>query len=329
VQALQEVYIRKVIDTVQDLPNVLYEVANESSGGGVVDEQFAQAMGLPSSPDWGDSTEWQYWVINSVKEYERRQGYMRRPIGMTMQFPVADQTKVNETLFNSPADWISPGYDDEIFAQDLHPMMPGSPLSRWADNPPASDGRKVIISDTDHYAPPTSDSALWAWKSFLRGSNPILMDFAITDVVNPPGAAAGLPPYAASEPARYAMGDTRRYAERMGLVDMEPRNEVSSTEYALANAGEEYLILQPNESADPFVVTLEAGAYAVEWYSVNRRATEEAGTLVVASRGSTSCTSPFAEAGPAVLYLKRVRRGLLARSASERRGRRRLRVADK
>src|SRR5215207_151889 len=34
VQALQEAYIRKVIDTVQDLPNVLYEVANESSGGG-------------------------------------------------------------------------------------------------------------------------------------------------------------------------------------------------------------------------------------------------------------------------------------------------------
>jgi hypothetical protein len=32
VQALQEAYIRKVVDTVQDLPNVLCEVANESSG---------------------------------------------------------------------------------------------------------------------------------------------------------------------------------------------------------------------------------------------------------------------------------------------------------
>ncbi len=38
VQALQEAYIRKVVDTVHDLPNVLYEVANESSGGGTVDE---------------------------------------------------------------------------------------------------------------------------------------------------------------------------------------------------------------------------------------------------------------------------------------------------
>ena len=32
VEALQQAYIRKVIDTVHDLPNVLYEVANESSG---------------------------------------------------------------------------------------------------------------------------------------------------------------------------------------------------------------------------------------------------------------------------------------------------------
>ena len=32
VEAFQLAYIRKVIDTVHDLPNVLFEVANESSG---------------------------------------------------------------------------------------------------------------------------------------------------------------------------------------------------------------------------------------------------------------------------------------------------------
>jgi hypothetical protein len=32
VQAFQEAYLRKVVDTVHDLANVLYEVANESSG---------------------------------------------------------------------------------------------------------------------------------------------------------------------------------------------------------------------------------------------------------------------------------------------------------
>ena len=61
-------------------------------------------------------------------------------------------------------------------------MAPGSPPSRWFDDPPANAGRKVVITDTDHYAPGKGD-ALWAWKSFLRGHHPILMDFGIIDGV--------------------------------------------------------------------------------------------------------------------------------------------------
>src|ERR671910_2792145 len=70
VQSLQEAYVRNVIDTVQDLPNVLYEVANESSGGGSVEAGFLEAIGLSEPPDWGDSTEWQDLVIDLVKRDE-------------------------------------------------------------------------------------------------------------------------------------------------------------------------------------------------------------------------------------------------------------------
>jgi hypothetical protein len=152
-------------------------------------------------------------------------GYDPHPIGMTMQFPVADQTKVNDPLFNGPADWISPGYDDEIFTGGRHVMEPGAPASRWVDNPPASDGRKVVITDTDHYAPPGKGDALWAWKSFLRGHNPILMDFGILAGVNPPdpsSASPGIPSYEAFDLIRYAMGDTLRYVSKMDLIKMEP-----------------------------------------------------------------------------------------------------------
>ena len=72
VQELQERYIRKVIDTVHDLPNVLWEVANESSGGGRVDAAFSEMLGQSGIPEWGDSTGWQYWVIETVKRYEGR-----------------------------------------------------------------------------------------------------------------------------------------------------------------------------------------------------------------------------------------------------------------
>jgi hypothetical protein len=150
-------------------------------------------LGLAEPPEWGDSTEWQYWVIETVKCYTQQQGYDPHPIGMTMQFPVADQTKVNAPLFNSPADWISPGYDDEIFAGGGHPMAPGSPPSRWFNDPPASDGTKVVITDTDHYAPGQGD-ALWAWKSFLRGHHPILMDYGLLDGMTPGEPSPGRHP---------------------------------------------------------------------------------------------------------------------------------------
>jgi hypothetical protein len=308
IQAYQEAYVRNVIDTVHDLPNVLWEVANESSGGGSADKGFATMLGLDDVPDWGDSTEWQYWVINVVKSHEREMGYHPHPIGMTMQFPVADQTKVNEPLFQSRADWISPGYDDEIFTGGRHPMAPGSPPSRWLDDPPAADGRKVIISDTDHFAPGRGD-ALWAWKAFLRGHHPILMDFGIIEGVSPAdpstSAAPGIAPFAAFESARYAMGDTRRYADRVGLISMEPQGDLASTRFALVNPGEEYLVLQP-DGGRSFTIDLAKGAYKVEWFAVDLRVTERVSDLRVEAAGPVEFTAPFTQAESAALYLKRL-----------------------
>lgn len=296
VQALQEAYLKKVIDTLHDLPNVLYEVANESSGGGKVDKEFAGYLNLSEVPEWGDSTEWQYWVIHFVKKYEQEKGYRHHPMGMTMQWPVREQIKVNEPLYSSNAEWVSPGFDDEIFAHGGHPMAPGSPPSRWYIDPPPAEGKKVVITDTDHYAPGKED-VLWAWKSFVRGHNPILMDFAITDLAhfNPS-------PYESDEAARYAMGDTLRFAQRMQLLETKPRGELSSTGYVLASPGKEYLILQP-EAASPFTVKLEAGTYTLEWFSVTGRETQTGDTITVEEAHTIPFEPPF-ESDSTVLYLK-------------------------
>lgn len=299
VREFQEAYIRKVVDTLQDLPNVLWEVANESSGGGTVDAAFAEVLGQAGTPEWGDSTAWQYWVIDTVKRHEEQMGYQRHPIGMTMQFPVPEQTRVNDPLFESRAEWISPGYDDEAFAGGGHPMAPGSPQSRWLEDPPAADGSKVVITDTDHYAPGRGD-VLWAWKSFLRGHQPILMDFGLIGGVNPPDAAF--------EPARYAMGDTLRFAERMNLIAMEPRDDLSSTRYALANPGQEYLILQPADTAGPFTVRLEPGNYSAEWFSIASRQTVQGQDRTVHSATGMSFSPPSQASGPVVLYLNKTGR---------------------
>ncbi|MDQ5821126.1 MAG: DUF6298 domain-containing protein [Actinomycetota bacterium] len=82
VTAVQDTYVRKVIDTVNPYDNVLYEIANESH--------------LASIP-------WQYRMIDLVKSYERRKP-KRHPVGMT--YVHADFA--NTSLLKSRADWISP-----------------------------------------------------------------------------------------------------------------------------------------------------------------------------------------------------------------------------
>jgi hypothetical protein len=155
-----------------------------------------------------------------------------------------------------------------MFTDGRHPMAPGSPPSRWYADPPPADGSKVVITDTDHYAPGKGD-ALWAWKSFVRGHHPILMDFGIIGGA----ASASSTLYDAFEPARLAMGDTLRYAKKLDLIAMVPRGDLASTGFVLANPGREYLVLQPHETSSPFTVTVEPGSYDVEWHSVSTRAT--------------------------------------------------------
>ena len=110
--------------------------------------------------------------------------------------------------------------------------------------------------------------------------------------------------YAAFEPARWAMGDTLRFAERMNLIEMEPRDDLSSTGYALANPGREYLVLEPSGTAGPFTVQLEPGTYAAEWFSVEGRKTVPGDAITIERSTATSFSPPSELSGPMVLYLK-------------------------
>lgn len=78
ITAIQEAYVRKVIDTVGDLDNVLYEISNESQL---------------------NSAQWQYHMIRFIKNYETTK-QKQHPVGMT-------SNGNNLDLFASPADWVS------------------------------------------------------------------------------------------------------------------------------------------------------------------------------------------------------------------------------
>jgi hypothetical protein len=74
IELLQQSYVQKVVDTVHDLPNVLYEVANESSG------QAARSVSMPDGTvietPIGDTTQWQYRVIGTCSPSRRHRPRM-------------------------------------------------------------------------------------------------------------------------------------------------------------------------------------------------------------------------------------------------------------
>jgi hypothetical protein len=80
VTALQEAYVRAVVDAVNDQDNVIYEISNES-------DSSAKA--------------WQYHIIDFVKSYEATKP-KQHPVGMTVPWPGS-----NSDVLNSRADWVS------------------------------------------------------------------------------------------------------------------------------------------------------------------------------------------------------------------------------
>jgi len=260
VTRLQEAYVRKVIDTLNDLDNVLYEITNESA-------IF--------------SRDWQNHIIRFIKEYQAAKP-KQHPVGMTA-FDSGREGSM-EALFGSPADWISPQNDGVS--------------GNYQNDPPAADGRKVIITDTDHLWG-VGGNHQWVWKCFLRGLNPIYMD----PLPTAPQQKWMSNTEAEREGARRAMCNTWTYANKVGLAAMTPREDLASSRYCLANQGDEYLVYQPVPGA-AFTVDLPAGTYDYEWFDPVS-GTVNAESSFVAAGGMRSFTAPFNR--DAVLYIRRQR----------------------
>ncbi|MBN1669701.1 MAG: hypothetical protein JXR37_01630 [Kiritimatiellae bacterium] len=274
VTALQEAYVCRVIDTLNDLDNLLYEIANESGG-------------------W--SVPWQYHLIKVIHEHEGRKP-KQHPVGMT--FPWArDNRATHEDLLKSDAEWISPFHTEG-----------------YRDNPPAGDGSKVVISDTDHLWGIPKDDQIgdainWVWKSLCRGLNPIFMD----PYRPPEGSGDELQPkitwteYGLGEPTidmkwervRWNMGHSRKYAQRMDLTASAPHSELASTGFCLAVPPTEYLVYLPDGGEVSVDLGAAKGKLAVEWFNPSTDEATEGDPVEGGDR--VELTAPFQ--GHAVLYI--------------------------
>jgi len=270
----QDAYVERVIDTLNDLPNVLWIVSEEA----------------PINSTW-----WNDHQISHLRSYES---------GKTHQHPIGYATPIGSrdlVLYRSDADWIAPS-------------VLVSPAASCGTGTPAC---KVDINDSDHsywemWHDTPQENRNYAWENFTTGNQVLFMDpyLIYYPRENRNLCASATHSICQAPDARWDnfrdnLGYILRYSRRLSLLNVSPRDSLSSTGFCLAQTpsdGAEYLIYAP--AGGSFTVNLSAmesaRTLAVEWFNpaTGIVITEKA---VPAGSSAQRFTPPFR--GDAVLYL--------------------------
>ena len=272
--SFQDAYVQKVIDTLNDMPNVLWIVSEEA----------------PSNTDW-----WHSHQISLIHTYESGKPY-RHPVGYAVRSDFNDAT-----LLNSDADWIAPG------ARISPTASCGSATPPCKVNINDSDHSYFgIWNDT------AQANRNYAWQNFTNGNQVLFMDpYSVyyprenrNLCLSPVNGICSVPD-TRWDNFRNNLGAIVSYSRRLNLANVTPQSAVCSTSNCLAqtpSVGAEYLIYSPD--GGPFTVNLSAMSssrtLAVEWFNPSTGAVISAAS-VPAGSSSQSFTPPFT--GDAVLYL--------------------------
>jgi uncharacterized repeat protein (TIGR01451 family) len=274
ITAIQDAYVEKVIDTLNDLPNVLWIVSEEAP---------------PNSTWWNDHQ------ISHIRSYESAKP-ARHPIGYAVPADLGDTV-----LFNSNADWVAG-------ASSIAPTTScGSGTPTCKVNVNDSDHSYFGMWNSSAQA-----NRNFAWQNFTNGNQVVFMDPYVVDYPREgrnlcPSPVNGIcaSPDTRWDDFRDNLGYILRYSRKLNLANVTPRSSLSSTSRCLAqtpSVGAEYLIYAPDGGS--FTVNLSAMSSSrslkVEWLNPSTGATTVASPIPAGS-SSQSFTPPFS--GDAVLYL--------------------------
>jgi Family of unknown function (DUF6298) len=265
--AHQQAYIHKILGTLNDLDNVLYEVCNEVP--------FRQ-----------EAFDWMEHIARYVHAVEAQMP-KQHPVGITAEGGDQD----NESLFNTCADWISPS---------------NGPNFEYRYNPPDGAGRKVVVNDTDHLWGHGCEVP-WVWKSFTRGLNVLFMDPwqripGEMGYYQDGNVSTNQRYYYKYDDMRRNMGYARSFALKVHLNHCIPHNELCTSGYCLANPGQEYVCFFPAGGSDGVNLWGHRGRFKVQWSDPANGKTVEGGVIEGDTRHALA--APFR--GMAVLFLQRV-----------------------
>jgi hypothetical protein len=270
----QDAYVEKVIDTLNDLPNVLWIVSEEA----------------PANSTW-----WNDHQISHVRAYESRKPH-QHPIGYAALIGAPDTI-----LYNSDADWVAP----QVKVSPTTTCGKGKPACKVNVN----DSDHSYWEMWKH-TPQVNRN--YAWENFMTGNQVLFMDPYVVyyprekrNVCVSPTNAICSGPDARYDNFRDNLGYILRYSRKVNLAGITPHSALCSTGYCLAqtpSVGAEYLVYAP--SGGSFTVNLSAMSgtrtLAVEWFNPSTGAVIT-GDPIRAGSSSQTFSPPFS--GDAVLYL--------------------------
>lgn len=270
----QDAFVDKVIDTLNDLPNVLWIVSEEAPPGSL----------------W-----WNHHLIAYVRSYEAGKPY-QHPIGFASPIGVPDSV-----IYDSEADWVAP-------AAKISPTSScgaGKPTCKVNVND--SDH-----SYWEMWLHTSQENRNYIWENVLNGNSVLFMDPYLVyyprqnrNLCLSPLHGICTSPDPRYENFRNNLGYALKYARKLDLAKATPQGILTSTGYCLAEispAGAKYLVYAP--SGGGFEVDLSAVSrsrtLAVEWFNPATGAVI-AGKPVRAGSRTESFAPPFS--GDAVLLL--------------------------
>ena len=270
----QDAYVEKVIDTLNDLPNVLWIVSEEA----------------PANTMW-----WNNHQIAHIRAYESRKPH-QHPIGYAAPIGAPDAI-----IYNSDADWVAPA----VRISPAWSCGSGHPACKVNIND-SDHSYWEMWKDTPQ------QNRNYAWENFMNGSQVLFMDPYLVyyprenrNLCISPTNGICRGPDPRWDNFRDNLGYILRYSRKLNLANVTPRGSLCSTGYCLAqtpSVGAEYLVYAP--SGGSFTVDLSAMSgsrkLAVEWFNPATGDTIAASPIPSGS-SSQRFTPPFS--GDAVLYL--------------------------
>ncbi len=262
---VQDAYVQKTIDSLNDLDNVIWEASEEA----------------PSNSTW-----WQSHMISLLHSYEAG-----KPAKHPVLYPMLTGGS-DSTLFGSAAEAVAPAAKPAPTNNQGKVIIEDSDhnyFGMWNDS--AQVNRNYFWESFSNGA---STIFMDPYEIYWTSGNRNLCGSPTNGVCSSPDPRW--------DNLRNNLGAIVSYGNRMNLLAMTPQPSLSSTGYALANASAagEYLVYAPNGGSFTVNLAATSGTLSIEWFNPSSGATTSGGT--VPAGATTSFVPPFS--GDAVLYLK-------------------------